>query len=36
MSRMAGRLQPPTKEEGFSRIVVLRSKGQKSPSGAQR
>jgi predicted kinase len=36
MSRMAGRLQPPTKEEGFSRIVVLRSKRQKSPSGAKR
>jgi predicted kinase len=36
MRRMAARLQPPTKQEGFSRIVVLRSKGQKSHSGAKR
>ena len=36
MSSMAGRLQPPTKQEGFSRIVVLRSKRQKSPGEAQR
>jgi predicted kinase len=36
MRRMARRLETPTKEEGFSRIVVVRSKGQKSHSRAKR
>src|SRR5487761_175222 len=33
--RMARRLEPPTREEGFSRIVVVRPRSQKSRSRAQ-
>ena len=33
--RMARRLEPPTREEGFSRIVVVRPRSQKSRSRAK-
>jgi len=33
--RMARRIEPPTREEGFSRIVVIRPRGQKSRSRAK-
>jgi predicted kinase len=33
--RMAQRIEPPTREEGFSRIVVVRPRGQKSRSRAK-
>jgi predicted kinase len=35
LRRMAGRLEPPAREEGFSRIVVVRSRTKKSRSRAQ-
>jgi predicted kinase len=34
MRRMARRIEPPTREEGFSRIVVVRSRAKKSRSRA--
>lgn len=33
--RMARRVEPPTQEEGFSRIVVVRARAKKSRSGAK-
>jgi predicted kinase len=35
LRRMARRVEPPTREEGFSRIVVVRTRGKKSRSGAK-
>jgi predicted kinase len=35
LRRMARRIEPPTREEGFSRIVVVRTPGKKSRSRAQ-
>jgi predicted kinase len=35
LRRMARRLEPPTREEGFSRIVVLRTAAKKSRSKAK-
>ena len=35
LRRMARRLEPPTREEGFSRIVVVRTGAQKSRSKAK-
>jgi predicted kinase len=35
LRRMARRMEPPTREEGFSRIVVVRTPGKKSRSRAQ-
>lgn len=35
MRRMARRIEPPTREEGFSRIVIVRSRAQKSRSRAR-
>jgi predicted kinase len=35
LRRMARRVEPPTREEGFSRIVVVRTPGKKSRSGAK-
>jgi predicted kinase len=35
MRRMAHRLEPPTKEEGFTRILIVRSRDQKSHSRAK-
>jgi predicted kinase len=35
LRRMARRVEPPTREEGFSRIVVVRTPGKKSRSRAK-
>ena len=36
LRKMARRIEPPTREEGFSRIVVVRTRAKKSRSRAQR
>jgi hypothetical protein len=35
LRRMARRIEPPTREEGFSRIVVVRTPAKKSRSRAK-